>query len=72
MTYIPKKGDRIELVSMPNDPDPIPTGSQGVVTDVQAMHWPAVDWHQVFVRWDNGRHLACVSPPDVLRLVQDP
>lgn len=70
MTFIPKKGDRVELVAMPNDPDPIKAGTQGLVTDVRAMHWPATDWHQVFVQWDDGRSLACVTPPDVLKLVQ--
>ncbi len=29
-----KKGDRIRLVSMPQDPDPIPVGSLGTVVAV--------------------------------------
>ena len=29
-----KSGDRIKLISMPDDPDPIPAGSEGVVIDV--------------------------------------
>ena len=27
-------GDHIRLIEMPNDPDPIPAGSEGVVVDV--------------------------------------
>ena len=29
-----KRGDRIKLINMPDDPDPIPAGSEGVVIDV--------------------------------------
>ena len=29
-----KPGDRIRLTAMPDDPDPIPVGSEGVVVDV--------------------------------------
>ena len=32
---IPKPGDRIRLVAMPNDPDPIPIGATGTVTDAR-------------------------------------
>lgn len=33
LRFLPNKGDRIELVSMV-DPDPVPAGSTGTVTDV--------------------------------------
>ncbi len=29
-----KPGDHIRLIEIPNDPDPIPPGSEGVVVDV--------------------------------------
>ncbi len=44
-----KKGDRIRLVSMPQDPDPIPVGSLGTVVEVHEHR----DWTQVDVDWDN-------------------
>ena len=41
-----KKGDHIRLVSMPNDPDPIPAGSEGIVVEVTDGPYAqiAVDW----------------------------
>lgn len=55
------EGDRIELVSMTNDPDPIPAGSRGTV--VLTPGWFQDAW-QVTVSWDNGRALNLVVPPD--------
>jgi hypothetical protein len=34
MTNIPAKGDRIRLLAMQDDPDPIPVGQIGTVIDV--------------------------------------
>jgi hypothetical protein len=57
--------DRIRLVSMPNDPDPIPVGSLGTVRSVH-QHG---DWSQVDVAWDNGRQLMLCLPGDVVAVV---
>ena len=54
-----KKGDRIRLVSMPQDPDPIPVGSLGTVVEVHEH----LDWTQVDVDWDNGRSLSIGAIP---------
>lgn len=54
-------GDRIELVIMPGDPDPIPPGTQGTVR--------YIDEHQAFVDWDNGRKLNLALPQDVFRVI---
>lgn len=56
------EGDRIELVSMTNDPDPIPAGSKGTVA--MKPGWFQNAW-QVTVEWDSGRALSLVVPPDV-------
>ena len=56
----PQPGDRIRLVAMSDDPDPIPPGSTGTVTAVR-QH---TTWAQVDVAWDNGRTLMLVVPPD--------
>jgi hypothetical protein len=31
----PQPGDRIQLVAMPDDPDPIPPGATGTVTAIR-------------------------------------
>ena len=61
-----KKGDRIRLVSMPQDPDPIPVGSLGTVVEVHEHR----DWTQVDVDWDNGRSLMLTMPHDCVAIVE--
>ncbi len=60
-----QKGDRIRLLSMPMDPDPIPVGSLGTVVEVIDHH----DWIQVDVDWDYGRSLMLTLPEDTFELV---
>ena len=43
------EGTRVEMVYMPDDPDPIPAGTQGTVIGGSG--------DQLWVRWDNGRSL---------------
>ena len=63
---IGKEGDRIELVSlMADDPDPIPVGSQGVITWIGDLG----DYVQIGVEWDSGRTLGLVCPPDRYRVL---
>lgn len=61
-----KKGDRIRLVSMPEDPDPIPLGSIGTVIAV----YDHKGWTQVDVAWDNGRSLMLTMPDDCVAIVE--
>ena len=61
-----KKGDRIRLVSMPQDPDPIPIGSLGTVIAVHNHR----DWMQVEVDWDSGRSLMLTMPDDCVSIVE--
>ena len=69
MTSIPKPGDRIRLVAMRDDPDPVPARQLGTVVGV-ARHGSGNDaWHQIDVAWDNGRTLMLVSPPDEFEIV---
>ncbi|NDD52269.1 DUF4314 domain-containing protein [bacterium] len=63
-----KPGDRIQLLSMPNDPNPIPVGTLGTVVMVTPLHFKEKET-QVLVKWDNGRNLSCICPPDVFSLV---
>jgi hypothetical protein len=57
-------GDRIRIIAMPDDPDPIPAGSEGVVVDV--TEGPLA---QVEVRWDCGRSLYLLPGVDRFELV---
>ena len=64
-----KTGDRVRMIHMPADPDPIPTGTEGTVEDVQKLNLGARSFTQIFVRWDNGRSLSCIAPPDRLAVI---
>ena len=55
-----KVGDRIELISMRDDPDPIEPGTRGTVDFVNDN--PALGFVQYGVQWDNGRHADGVRP----------
>lgn len=61
-----KVGDRIELVSMTDDPDPIAPGTRGTVDYVNEV---GEDWTQISVNWDNGRRLSLSVPPDRYRVL---
>jgi hypothetical protein len=63
-------GDRIRLLSMPNDPDPIPAGSTGTVVSATTGTFAQID-----VDWDNGRTLALIPGVDqyeIIALADDP
>lgn len=67
-----KTGDRVRMLHMPDDPDPIPTGTEGEVVLVNPVRMgPAGErnFTQVLVKWDNGRSLSCVVPPDQLVVI---
>jgi len=61
-----KIGVRIRLISMPEDPDPVPNGSFGTVREVHRHH----DWMQVEVDWDNGRRLMLTIPDDLIEVLR--
>lgn len=62
-----KKGDRIELIAMPEDPNPVPRGTRGTVTHVSRV---GDAFTQISVEWDNGSRLMLSCPPDRFRLVR--
>lgn len=69
MNSIPSNGDRIRLVAMADDPNPIRAGQTGTVIGVSS-HGSARDtWHQLDVAWDDGRTLMLVSPPDTFEII---
>jgi len=60
-----RPGDRLRLIAMPDDPDPIPAGSEGVVVEV--TEGPLA---QIEVRWDNSsRSLTLIPGVDVFEII---
>ena len=64
-----KQGDRIELVRMNEDPDPIPVGTQGRVVSINDVTFGRDSFTQIDVKWDNGRRLMVCTPPDAVRRI---
>ena len=58
-----KAGDRIRLVRMVDDPDPIPVGQRGTVV----IH-PHDDWTQGDVERPAGRSHMLSIPPDQIEI----
>lgn len=67
---LPKIGDRIELLAMPDDPSPIEPGTTGTVTDVTDTSFLREGSYQVSVNWDSPRSLMLVCPPDRFRIIR--
>lgn len=62
-------GDRIRLILMPDEPNPIPHGTTGTIkgiTDVSFMGFT-----QYTVEWDGPYSLMLASPPDVFEVIED-
>jgi Domain of unknown function (DUF4314) len=53
MTTTLKRGDRLRLLSMPDDPCPIPMGAKGTVNHVANRD---TDAEQVWIDWDPPHH----------------
>lgn len=64
---LPKVGDRIRLLAMPNDPDPVPVGSTGTVSHVFPP--TSLGGQQVGVEWDNGRSLLLLVGVDQFEIL---
>ena len=62
-------GDRIRLVGMQDDPDPIQIGELGTVTDCRHNGGGRNAWFQIDVSWDNGRTLMLVSSFDEFEII---
>lgn len=61
-------GTRIELLEMPGDPDPVAIGTRGTVEQYHRFSDSSV---QIAVKWDNGRTLALVVPPDRYKVLTE-
>lgn len=70
MTFHGKTGDRVRLLHMPDDPDPIPVGTEGTVRMITPLQFfGEKEQTQVTISWDNGRSLSCLCPPDRLEVL---
>lgn len=58
-------GDRIELLNMPDDPDPVKPGTTGTVTSVDTR------MDVVGVKWDDGRTLNLVLGVDSFHILNE-
>lgn len=60
---IPETGDRIRLIEMGSDPDPIPPGSTGTVTSVTTFEYPVPSSSH---DWEDGKPVGDPRPgPDI-------
>lgn len=57
-------GTQVELISMPNDPCPIPPGTRGEVMAVD-------DAGQLVMKWSNGRSLSLIPEVDQFRILTE-
>jgi hypothetical protein len=57
-------GDRIRLIAMLDDPDPIPAGATGTVLAVTTGRFAQID-----VAWDSGRTLSLVPGVDRFEVI---
>jgi len=62
---LPNVGDRIELISMDDDPWAIEPGERGTVTRVN----PDPEYGQIVVNWDSGRSLILLPTIDKWKLL---
>src|SRR5262245_48496607 len=70
-----RAGDRIRMVKMVDDPDPIPPGATGVVQAIRSLggSWGGQESYQIDVAWDapyQYRYLMLSIPPDIVERVE--
>jgi hypothetical protein len=62
MALLPQPGDRVRLIRMPSDPDPIAPGTEGTVCG-RITAW------QIDVEWDGDRTLMLIPDIDEWEIV---
>ncbi len=68
---LPIPGDRIRLVAMPGDPDPVAPGTTGTVRDVLHVSASVSPFIQIEVEWVDGRRIMLSVPPDSFEIIND-
>ena len=67
MSILIKIDDRVRLIEMPEDPDPIEPGSEGTVTSITDFSWSSS--RIIGVNWDSGRKLNLVENIDKFEVI---
>lgn len=62
-------GDIIEMINMPDDPNPIPPGTKGMVVSYTSVGGPFDEDH-MDVNWENGRALSLIVGIDEYKVVK--
>jgi hypothetical protein len=60
-----KIGDRIELVSMWDDPDPLLPGDKGIILRIEPYS------KTIEVNWDSGRTLSLIHDHDQFKIIDN-
>lgn len=58
-----EQGDRVRLICMADDPDPVPPGTEGTIVFVDSAQTRHVDW-------DNGRSVGLIPNSDNWELIE--
>lgn len=61
-------GDRIRLINMPDDPNPIEPNTTGTVTSINTLNM--FDEDHLNVEWDNGRWLNLIVGIDEFEVIE--
>jgi len=64
-----KVGDKVELVHMGVDPDPINVGQRGIIEEIRELLY--FKQTQIWIKWDDGRTLAVVLPEDSIKVLKE-
>jgi hypothetical protein len=62
-----KIGDKIKLIEMKNDPNPINPGQIGEITEIR-LSGPS-ECHQINVLWEDGRTLSLLPYEDLFEII---
>lgn len=65
-----KVGDRIRLINMPDDPHPIPAGTEGTVLSADPSAFRRSGEWQISVKWDAPRSLSLIWPVDSFEVIE--
>jgi hypothetical protein len=62
-------GDRIRLINMPDDPNPIEPNTKGTV--IRIITIPSYSEDHLSVKWDNGRGLQLIVGIDEFQVIEE-
>lgn len=58
-------GDKIILIQMDDDYDPVSPGTKGEVIGIEKEHWGNEGGEKIYVKWEDGRNLPILSDVDI-------